>query len=83
MKRKGNRLYHLLLVLEVSALVKLLVSSVSMDEGLVSLEHLTSVGVGLSDGRLSVKEIDLFERESLSFGNLQRENGEGKGRRGD
>ena len=42
--------------------------SVSVDERLVSLEHLLSVLVGSDDGRLSVEEVDLLERETLGLG---------------
>ena len=42
--------------------------SVSVNEGLVSREHLLPVLVGSDDGGLSVEEIDLLEGETLGLG---------------
>jgi hypothetical protein len=46
-----------------------------VDEGLVPLEHLLAVLVRASDGRFSVEEVDLLERETLGLGNLERAKG--------
>jgi hypothetical protein len=67
-----NDLDHvgLLLVLDVLSLDRL-VALFSVNEGLVVGEHLGPPLVGVSDGRLSVEEIDLLEREPLGLGNLK------------
>lgn len=39
--------------------------------GLVSGEHLSSVGVGLDDSRFAIEEIDLLESETLGLGNAE------------
>lgn len=38
-----------------------------VQEGLVVLQHLLSVSVGLGDGGLSVEEIDLLQRKTLGL----------------
>jgi len=60
----------LLSLLDVLGLDGLLLgeASVSVDERLVSCDHLLPVLVGSDDGRLPVEEIDLLERESLGLG---------------